>query len=626
MHLIRLALFILLIPLWSAGQTSTDSLYDELREKEDVEARLSVYSQLIHELSFTDVSEAIALSEQAIEELDNNHDDLNTADLYNSIGIAYNFNGNYLVSIEYFLKALYAYEAINDSSRIANVLNNIGITYTEVKNFEKSKSFYKRSLAIHRRLKNVRETAAVLNNLGNAFEAQGLIDSAANYYQKSLELALENDCEPRIADANLNLGSISLKLGHYAKALDHLKIARQIDEKRNNMTGLVETYALFGEVYLAQGAYDLSESFLAKALELSRKMQMKNRESEVYRVYSIYYANTGNFRKAYESHKKYAWLKDSIYSLEAKRQIEDLQLSYENEKKIQEIDFLNERASLQETQLKLQKTKTRFLLVFTLFTIFFLGLLMINIRTKSRANQLLKARSEKIQQQNIELENRSNKLLELSEEKENFISVVAHDLKSPLNNIAGLANLLRINGKLNEEQLHYLNLLDQVSNEAKNLITNLLEINKLESGNIDHNSEEFNIIEVIDHEISFFKKDTQEKNIKVIKNYPDSIIIKNNKEFIQRIFYNLISNAIKFSKENTAITIYCNSQDKILTLSVKDEGPGIRQEEQKNLFKKFQKLSIRPTHGESSTGLGLAIVKLLVDKLGGEIKVISEER
>ncbi len=620
----RLACIFFLFTSPAFSQNQIDSLENLLFNAENVTSKFEIYSQLIYEYAFLDPTKALKLSEQAISLLENNSDSIRNGDIYNSIGIAYHLNGNFLVSIEYFLKSLNLYEESNDSSKIANILNNIGITYTEIRNFKKSKFFYHRSLQIHRKLNNLNETSALLNNLGNDFEMEGLIDSAEYYYKRSLSIATENRFEARLADVYLNLGSINYIRKNLNEALDYLLKALEIDKKRENYSGLVETYGLLGEIYLDLNQKSLAFRYMSLALSLSQQLQMKNRESEIFEMLSKYYASLGDYQKAYDNHLNYSNLKDSIYTLEAKRQIEDLQLSYENNKKEQEIALLSERTILQETQLKLQKTKTRLLMVFTIFTIFVLVLLIVNIRLKAKANNLLRIQNEKIHQQNKELEDRSERLIELSDEKDNFINVVAHDLKSPLNNISGLSNLIRINGELTEEQVHYLNLLDQVSSEAKNLIINLLDINKLESGNIEENYEEFNIEELIDHEISYFRKDAQEKNIAISKKCSNNIIINNNKEFVQRILNNLISNAIKFSPENKNVVVTGEYINKYLSLAVKDEGPGISKKEQKYLFKKFQKLSTRPTAGESSTGLGLAIVKLLVEKLKGEIIVESE--
>ncbi len=623
-RLFRLAVILLAFVNISYGQTEIDSLENLLQHAKDTSERLKIYSGLIYEYGFQDPRKALSLSQTAILLSLNETDSLIRADLFNSIGIAYHLNGNFLLSNEFFLEALKLYESINDSTKIANVLNNIGITYTEIKNFKKSKEFYRRSFLIHKKLNNLNETAAILNNLGDDYETEGLIDSAEYYYKQSYEIALQHGIKSRLADAYLNLGSIQYKRKNLQEALELLLKALKIDTEHENYSGLVETYGLLGEIYLDMNNFKLAHDYLSRALQLSQKLEMKNRESEIYEMLSRYYSALGDFRNAYLNHINYSNLRDSIYTLESRKQIEDLQLNYENKKKEQEITLLSERTHLQDTQLKLQKTKTRLLLVFTLFTIFILALLSFNMVNKNKTNKLLKSQNEKIQHQNRELEERSKKLIELSEEKDNFINVVVHDLKSPLNNIAGLSNLIRINGKMNEEQMHYLNLLDQVANEAKNLITNLLDINKLESENIEENFEDFDMEEVVDREIGLFKKEAQEKNITIIKHCDQNLAIHQNKEFVQRILDNLLSNAIKFSPENKNVNVTCHIIEDYLHLTVNDEGLGIKQEEQKNLFKKFQRLSTRPTRGESSTGLGLAIVKLLVEKLNGEINVRSE--
>ena len=381
-----------------------------------------------------------------------------------------------------------------------------------------------------------------------------------------------------------------------------------------------------GLIYLGLNNFNRAYESFNKALAICKAHDLKSREAELYENFSDYYEQLGDFQNAYIFYLKHTQLKDSIFTLEMRKQIEDLQLSYQANKREQEITLLSERNNLKDTQLQLQTTKTRLLLVFTIFTVFVLGLLILNVRVKGKANALLQKQNEKIQQQNQELEDRSIKLEELSNEKDNFINVVAHDLKSPLNNITGLANLIRINGKLSEEQLHYLNLLDQVSIESKNLVSNLLDLNKLELGLFEQQIEDFEVKDTIDKIIHNYEKSASEKNIVLKKSCPGNISIRNNREFIERILDNLVSNAIKFSPNNKVVFISCDYNYQFLVLSVKDEGPGISKKEQQDLFKKFIKLSPRPTGGESSTGLGLAIVKLLVDKLEGEIEVLSKEK
>lgn len=620
---------VLLIFLFSTGiilgQKNIDSLRTAINNSNKLEEKLEIYSYLIREYCNQDPEKALETADIALNMAAELPDSVIVPLLFNSIGIANYYQGNFLLAIEYYLKGLNGFEILGDTDRVANVLNNIGVTYGDINNFEKSKEFYFRGLRIYEKKDNPRANAAILNNIGSSYESLELIDSAEYYYNASLTIAMENNLEENIPDALSNLGNIYLKRKEYDKALDFQNQALQYDLKANNLIGMVETYASFGSIYLELGNYKEAYRYLMLSLKLTVELDMKSRRSEIYEIISRYYEKIGNVNKAFEYFKKYTTLKDSIFTVELRRQIEDLQMSYENNKKEQEIILLNERNRLKDTQLQLQTTKTRLLLVFTILAIFILGLLLLNIRVKSKTNKLLQKQNDKIQNQNVELESRSIKLEELSVEKDNFINVVAHDLKSPLNNISGLANLIQINGKLSEEQTHYLNLLDQVSNESKNLVSNLLDINKLEAGIFEQEVEDFEVQGVVDKIIHNYKKSASEKNITIQKNCNAKLKIENNREFIERILDNIISNAIKFSPDNKNVTISCDFDAKYLILSVLDEGPGIKEDERKDLFKKFTKLSARPTGGESSTGLGMAIVKLLIDKLNGEIEVISEE-
>ena len=100
--------------------------------------------------------------------------------------------------------------------------------------------------------------------------------------------------------------------------------------------------------------------------------------------------------------------------------------------------------------------------------------------------------------------------------------------------------------------------------------------------------------------------------------------ITTNKDLLSRILDNLLTNAIKFCAKGKTIDFSIWQENEIIKFAIKDEGPGISDEDQKKMYKKFQKLSARPTGGESSNGLGLSIVKVLVDKLDGNIEVNSQ--
>lgn len=138
--------------------------------------------------------------------------------------------------------------------------------------------------------------------------------------------------------------------------------------------------------------------------------------------------------------------------------------------------------------------------------------------------------------------------------------------------------------------------------------------------------EVFNPTELLENSINSFKAIALEKQITILfNNSVPNIEINNSKEYLSRIFDNLISNSIKFSPSNTSIVLNSSKMADKLVLSIKDEGLGFTEEDKKLLFTKFKKLSARPTGNEASSGLGLFIVKQLVNLIGANIRLISEQ-
>lgn len=223
-----------------------------------------------------------------------------------------------------------------------------------------------------------------------------------------------------------------------------------------------------------------------------------------------------------------------------------------------------------------------------------------------------------IQQKNEELERLNN-------QKEHVLNIVAHDLKSPLNKLKSFIQLTQMSGSLNDEQGKYLQLMFKIINEGEALIQDLLDLHAYE-----HKSSavEFRILDAygfVENCIKEYQRQAADKQITLQLNAADKgLMCYTDALLLGRILDNLLSNAIKFSFSGKNITISVRLKGAFVQFCVKDEGPGISEEEQKMLFNKFQRLSPQPTGGESSTGLGLSIVKTLVEELNGSIEVHSK--
>jgi len=241
-------------------------------------------------------------------------------------------------------------------------------------------------------------------------------------------------------------------------------------------------------------------------------------------------------------------------------------------------------------------------------------------------NKLILVQSREIKRQIQEQEKRNKQVGDLVYEKQQLIGLVSHDLKGPFNRIFALIQLMEITSEnLTNEQREYLGKIHQIVADGLGMIRNLLDNRRLEDTGIDLTPEPLNLTNLIGSLIKNYRTLSEKKKIKIHFEAIQNAIVLADKLYVYRIFENLISNALKFSPENRNIFVTVTERSDKVVIAVKDEGPGISQEDQQKLYQKFQRLSARPTGGESSTGLGLAIVKALVEKMGGELICESEE-
>lgn len=298
---------------------------------------------------------------------------------------------------------------------------------------------------------------------------------------------------------------------------------------------------------------------------------------------------------------------------------------------------------LQEQEANREKSRIQLLAALSVAGFLFLVVLVFFIVNKSinrkkeelalrmeeinRQNDKIRSQNELLMMQQEEIARKNLRLEELNNEKNSLMDIVAHDLKSPLSKVVNIAQLLPVVGELNEEQRNYVTIIRKSALDGTRFIDDLLDINAIEQGQtIEISHEKMSLAIFLPELLKSFRHQADMKSIRLhFQNKADDAMISTDREYLKRIMENLVSNAIKFSPHGSNIYLKVKEANMQLYISVKDEGPGIGEEDHKRLFKKFQRLSARPTGGESSTGLGLSIVKLLTERLGGRIMVNSVE-
>lgn len=255
------------------------------------------------------------------------------------------------------------------------------------------------------------------------------------------------------------------------------------------------------------------------------------------------------------------------------------------------------------------------------------SVLVILIRRLRKVDEVQKSLADsylQISKQKDKIEEQNAELSYVNEEKNHLMSIVAHDIRSPLNASVEVAQSVQT--KLSKEHPEY-------AEATKGIIQSMVKINEMADKVLQERSKEqkkarqeqklVNLGELLRYVVQDFDARARKKNISVELDYND-VYANLDKMMVRQILENLVSNAIKFSPLGQRVDLKVEELDGKAIVEVKDQGPGFSDNDKELMYDKFQRLSAIPTDGESSLGLGLSIVKKYTDQLNGEIKLVSE--
>ena len=222
------------------------------------------------------------------------------------------------------------------------------------------------------------------------------------------------------------------------------------------------------------------------------------------------------------------------------------------------------------------------------------------------------------------LKNENQKLQELDRKKSEFVSIVSHDLRTPLTSIMGFADTI-VNRKLKltaEQKEKYIGYIQDESRRLGRLISDYLDLSHIEDGKFELNAARTNISHLIEKVAEIFMANPKETRVaaKFSANLPE---VKLDQDRIRQVLQNLIGTAIKYSPAKSSILVEAKKNSHDIIVSVADEGPGIPDSEKKKVFQRFYRGNFEVSKSEPGTGLGLTIAKGIVEKHGGKIWVES---
>lgn len=496
----------------------------------------------------------------------------------------------------------------------ADTYSMLGNNYYEINKKDDTLVFYYlfKARDIFLREKNDVNLIGIYNDIGGTYSDFDQLEKSNEYLNKALKLAKEIGFYDEMIYPLSNIASNEIfKENKYKVGIKNsFKVLHLIDSLK-----VYESQPIVGYTYLelSYGYFKIGDKdkhllYFNKCLDFSKKNKHIGVLEELYDENAELYFEDKNYKKAYSLVKESMVIKDSLNTLkeyEKAKQIEANSFISENKEKLLLVKKENE---FQEITIKKSKGFT------ILFALLAFGLL-VSLYFIYRKNKELKLAKEEAEK--------------LSKVKSNFYSEISHELRTPLYAVIELSKLL-LNENVNSSQKEYLESLNFSGNHLLSLINNVLELNKIESGELRILSTEFklkNLISNIIDSLEFALNNSHNKiHVNYDKNIPDILLGDSLK--LSQVFINLISNAIKFTRNgNIYITtkLINNLEDKVTVFfEVKDDGVGISKENQIKVFEEFFQEDLKIEKSYKGTGLGLSIVKTILTAMNSEITIESK--
>jgi len=539
------------------------------------------------------------------------------ADINISRGISYFNLSNFQQALKYYLLASRYYEKINDKGYLTYIYTLLGNIYIKTGDKENGLKYLQKALIFSRELNNIFDEASALQYIANYYFETKQYKITLKYLKKAIKLSDKVTSKVFIVDLSSDLGNVYYKLNLIDSAKYYFQNTIKLANKENDDWARVDGYIGISKVNIKQKEYKKAIKNLKEAQTFAIQIDSKDFLQDIYKNLAKAYIGAKDYKKAALIQNKYIKLNDSLYNKETAKQLSNMKVNYETEKKENENAKLKIENKLNEKTIENQKIlNIAITIVVILFLILILAL-FLNRKKIKNANNILVFKNQQIQQQKEEitiqsenLEDAYTNLKELQNFKNGLIGMIVHDLKNPLNII--------INMSENE-------FVADSGYKMLNMVNNILDVEKYEEVEMPINVEKFNLRNLFQKSISKNNFLALLQKIKINNNIDKLIEIKADKEIIERVIDNLLTNAIKFSPQSGNIEINTKTDNNFVYISISDEGIGISDEFKEKIFDKFVQVEAKKSGIVRSTGLGLTFCKLAVEAHKGTISVKSKQ-
>ncbi len=640
------------------GQTKLDSLEKTLKSSLSDSVRFVTLMRLSGDYQYVNFSKAEQYANEALALSEKNKGwTWSKAKAYSRLGFLATLSGDYTSAIKYDNLNLQWVVSQNDSVMMSESLNNLGNDYNDLGRFDEAYYYFTQSYRVGVKINDSLRMAIAMHNIGTVLNELGQYDLALNHFNAAQNISDKiNDLDGRAYTLNetaevylkkkdykraeqllkdalvsirerklviiesrafRNLARLHFDLKDYDRSLIYYDSAIQLYKKNSNEFGEAETNLGVSEVYTELERFDEAQRLIEESLETAKSFNAKKMEIQCYQQLSLLAEKKGDFKNALAHHKKFKETEDKLFSQEMIEKLFQDQLRFRTEAKDSEITILNKEKAQQDSELRRQELVQNILVVAVALTLFLLFTVYRSGRRRIRINKLLIEHQEEIKKRSIELE-------QLNQVKDKFFSIISHDLRSPINALSAILDLISKKQVTPEEFVLLTQELKVQFNHTRTLINNLLDWALLQMDKLKIQPDKINLTELVDENFKLLSS-LHTKEINFVNNVPKQAIGFADLNMINLVFRNLILNGIKFSESGSTIEVSATEEKDKHIIAIKDQGVGIHPAVQQILFAKTSGYSTRGTANEKGTGLGLILCKEFVERNGGTIWLDSEE-
>jgi len=673
-------MLLLSIPGSFYGNGETEALIQKLEASEGIE-RIDLLNELSELMLGQNPDKAIEFGNEALALAVQLQSKSHEAKSFFRIAEGYRLKGENIRSLDYFLKSMKTFGAIDDREGIARSSNQTGKIYRFLGDYSTALDHHLRALKIYTDLGNEKGIAISMISSGDAYQKLGKSDLALDYFNQAIEICKAGNDHTTTVDAYIskgdlhwhegdndralyffeealkiiesnpkpvfdrsgvinNLGNVYREKGDYGKALDYYDQSLRLSSNVGDKNLMAVIHKNMGIAYKLNGEYAKAINFLEKSKAMADQIRLVAVHKESLEQLSEAYALSGDFRSALTSYKELSNLNHMMAQEQATNKISLIQLGYHLKDEAQ-------KQTIREIDLNLRVLKERnirnIIVLFTVFSIIIIFILWSRYRMKQKTNielrqlntdleKRVEERTRRLKEENDRRKIAHEHAEQANEAKNRFLANISHEVRTPINAIIGFCDLTIKSGVEEQHQLNLQRIKDS-SEHLLALIKDILDYSQIDIGTTELKKTPFHLRELLDSVTNAFFLDAKSKKLDMVIDIDTDVPLNliGDKEVIRQIMYNLIGNAVKFTEEGgvkISIQVAENNLegDRIkLLCSVKDTGIGISKMKQKLIFMDFSQENESTNRKYGGAGLGLTISKHFIERMEGTVWVESDK-